>query len=68
MNTNYQQNSPIQQFPGFQPKQKRFNNIKNRYLFLSPQVQAGLEREATVTDFIQLTKLGQGSYGEVYKV
>jgi len=43
------------------------NKVKNRFLFLSPSVQNNLEAESKITDFEILEKLGEGSFGKVYK-
>ena len=43
------------------------NKVKNRFLFLSPSVQKALEAESKITDFEVLDKLGEGSFGKVYK-
>jgi len=44
------------------------NPVKERLLFLSPVVQAGWEKEASITDFDKLADLGQGAFGLVTKV
>lgn len=43
------------------------NKVKNRFLFISPSVQLGLEAEAKITDFDIIDKLGEGSFGKVYR-
>ena len=43
------------------------NKVKNRFLFISPSVQKGLEAEGKITDYELLDKLGEGSFGKVYK-
>lgn len=43
------------------------NKVKNRFLFISPSVQKALEPESKITDFEILDKLGEGSFGKVYK-
>jgi len=44
------------------------NKLKGkRYLFLSPAVQAGKEREAKTNDFNIVQKLGKGAFGNVFK-
>lgn len=46
------------------------NKVKQRYLILSPTVQAGLEREACKSDFSRVDDrpAGKGGFGEVWKV
>ena len=45
----------------------QLNKVKNRFLFISPSVQNGLEAETKITDFDLLEKLGEGSFGKVYR-
>lgn len=45
----------------------QLNKVKNRFLFVPPSVQNGFEAEAKITDFEILEKLGEGSFGKVYK-
>lgn len=45
----------------------QINKVKNRFLFISPSVQTCLEPEAKITDFEILDKLGEGSFGKVYR-
>ena len=42
------------------------NEVKNRFLFISPSVEQGLEPEAKITDFEKMQLLGSGSFGKVY--
>ena len=46
------------------------NKVKERLLILSPNVQAGLERECCKTDFYRKGDkfIGKGGFGEVWKV
>ena len=46
------------------------NKVKNRLLFLSPTVRAGLERECNKNDFFREgdSYIGKGAFGEVWKV
>ena len=46
------------------------NKVKNRFLFLSPTVRAGLERECNKNDFFREgdSYIGKGAFGEVWKV
>eukprot|EP00331_Platyophrya_macrostoma_P014680 CAMPEP_0176462440 /NCGR_PEP_ID=MMETSP0127-20121128/35270_1 /TAXON_ID=938130 /ORGANISM="Platyophrya macrostoma, Strain WH" /LENGTH=745 /DNA_ID=CAMNT_0017854361 /DNA_START=24 /DNA_END=2261 /DNA_ORIENTATION=+ len=46
----------------------QLNPVKDRYIFLSPTVQAGKERECCLADFEILGGLGSGAFGKVYKV
>jgi serine/threonine protein kinase len=46
----------------------QLNSVKERLLFLSPVVQAGWEKEASISDFDILANLGQGAFGLVTKV
>jgi len=46
----------------------QLNSVKERILFLSPVVQAGWEKEASISDFDILANLGQGAFGLVTKV
>ena len=50
--------------------QPQINKIRNRLLYLSPTVQAGLEPECKKNDFFQEggKALGKGAFGEVWKV
>jgi serine/threonine protein kinase len=43
------------------------NKVKNRFLFISPSVQLGLESEAKIADFDVIEKIGEGSFGKVYR-
>lgn len=52
--------------PDFPPQ---INKIKKRCLMLSPTVNAGLEKECKITDFIKEPReLGKGGFGSVWKV
>ena len=46
------------------------NPVKKRMLFLSPSVASGKERECRVSDFESVSHkaIGQGAFGQVYKV
>ena len=45
------------------------NNVKNRLLILSPIVNAGLEKEAVMSDFAKDPReIGKGGFGQVWKV
>ena len=44
------------------------NKVKERLLILSPNVQAGLERECCKTDFYREGDKCKGGFGEVWKV
>ena len=46
------------------------NNVKNRYIFLSPTVHTGIERECNKNDFYRQgdSYIGKGAFGEVWKV
>ena len=48
----------------------KLNKVKNRFLFLSPTVRAGLERECNRNDFYREgdNYIGKGAFGEVWKV
>lgn len=46
--------------------QQNLNEVKNRFLFISPSVKMGFEREAKISDFEILQLLGTGSFGKVY--
>jgi len=41
-------------------------DLKNRFLFISPSVQSGLENEPSIGDFEIISLLGTGSFGKVY--
>ncbi len=43
------------------------NKVKNRFLFISPSVQSGLESEGKISDYDIIDKLGEGSFGKVYR-
>ena len=44
------------------------NKLKRkRFLFLSPTVQSGIERESKTSDFNIVQKLGRGAFGNVFK-
>lgn len=45
----------------------QLNKVKNRFLFISPSVQLGLESEGKISDFDIIDKLGEGSFGKVYR-
>ena len=47
----------------------RTNKVKNRILFLSPTVKAGLERECSKDDFVSEgdKPVGKGGFGQVWK-
>ena len=47
-------------------KPQELNDVKNRFLFISPSVSTGLEREAKISDFLLTTVLGTGATGKVY--
>jgi serine/threonine protein kinase len=51
-------------------KPTKASSSKQRLLFLSPSVMSGAEPEAQVSDFESLNRkaLGEGAFGEVYKV
>ena len=52
--------------PDFPPQ---INKVKKRCLMLSPTVNAGLEKECKITDFIKDPReLGKGGFGSVWKV
>lgn len=42
------------------------NDVKNRFLFISPSVEVGLEHESSIGDFEIMSMLGSGSFGKVY--
>jgi len=44
----------------------KLNDVKNRFLFISPSVQAGAENEPSIADFEIISLLGSGSFGKVY--
>jgi serine/threonine protein kinase len=46
----------------------QLNSVKERLLFLSPAVQFGLEKEASLEDFEKIGDLGQGGWGTVKKM
>ena len=52
------------------PGEPILNDVKKRYLLLSPTVELGFERECNKYDFIREGKkpLGKGAFGEVWKV
>lgn len=45
----------------------KINKVQDRVMFLSPTVQAGWEAESFKMDFENLSTLGEGSYGTVWK-
>ncbi len=49
-------------------KTKLLNKVKNRFLFVPPSVENGLEPEAKIDDFKITQELGEGSFGRVLKV
>jgi len=49
-------------------KKVTLNNVKSRFLFIPPSVEAGLEAEAKIDDFRITHELGEGSFGRVLKV
>jgi len=49
-------------------KKIKFNKTKNRILFLPPTVALGHENEANLRDFNIKDMLGQGAFGQVFKV
>ena len=52
--------------PNFPPQ---INKIKKRCLMLSPTVNAGLEKECKISDFIKDPReIGKGGFGSVWKV
>ena len=61
-------NAPILQITN--PNQPpMLNKVKNRVLILSPTVNAGLEREAVMSDFDKDPReIGKGGFGQVWKV
>ena len=45
------------------------NNVKNRLLILSPTVNAGLEKEAVMSDFAKDPReIGKGGFGQVWYI
>jgi len=46
----------------------QLNQVKERFIFLSPTVQAGKEKESSISDFKIVGGLGAGAFGKVYKV
>ena len=44
----------------------KFNKVKQRYLFLSPTVQAGWEDESNIKDFDLIKGLGKGKFKNYY--
>ena len=46
----------------------KLNSVRERLIFLSPTVQAGLEKEPCTKDFDFSSRLGQGGFGKVYRV
>ena len=52
------------------PGEPVLNDVKKRYLLLSPTVELGFERECNKYDFIHEGKspIGKGAFGEVWKV
>ena len=72
-NTNSSKNSQINKEDGSSiphPLPLMLNKVKNRLLFLSPTVRAGLERECNKNDFFREgdSYIGKGAFGEVWKV
>ena len=51
-----------------QPNGVQLNPVKHRMLFISPDVEKGLHREACTKDFSIKSGLGQGAFGRVFKV
>jgi len=49
-------------------KKVTLNNVKSRFLFIPPSVEAGLEPEAKIDDFKITKELGEGSFGRVLQV
>ena len=51
-------------------RKPQINKVKNRILFLSPTVKAGLERECNRDDFLSEgdRPVGNGGFGKVFKV
>ena len=72
-NTNSSKNSNINKEDDSSvphPLPLMLNKVKNRLLFLSPTVRAGLERECNKKDFFRQgdSYIGKGAFGEVWKV
>ena len=45
----------------------KFNKVKERFIFVSPTVQAGWEDESEIEHFNLSKVLGKGAFGCVYK-
>ncbi|KAL4454926.1 hypothetical protein ABPG74_006308 [Tetrahymena malaccensis] len=46
----------------------KLNQVKERYIYLSPTVQAGWEDESNINDFDGQKVLGKGAFGKVIRV
>ncbi|KAL4503402.1 hypothetical protein ABPG72_001008 [Tetrahymena utriculariae] len=46
----------------------KLNQVKERYIYLSPTVQAGWEDESNINDFDGQKVLGRGAFGKVIRV